>query len=245
MVEIKLLKQIDFSGCTFIEGFPGAGLVGPMAISYIVNKLSMDYVGYVDSELLPPLVSIHNDMPLPPVRLYYSKKYKMAALFAETSPNKEASIYHIADSLHEFIKENKFSMTISLSGVPVEKPDGDSVFGIVSLPKLSKTLDDAGIKKIGEGVATGISACLIMRAAIDSTSDINLLVQVNPEMIDPKYAELAIEKMNKILGIDIDVGELDKEAKEVEARVRDLLEKSKESPHDIDAQPSTVPSMYA
>ena len=57
--------------------------------------------------------------------------------------------------------------------------------------------------------------------------------------------ELAVEKINKILDIDIDVSELDKEAKEVEARIRDLLEKSKESPHDINAQPSTGPSMYA
>ncbi len=245
MVEIKLLKQVDLSKCTFIEGFPGAGLVGPMAISYIISKLSMEYIGYVDSELLPPLVSIHNDMPLPPVRLYYSKEHKIAALFAETSPNKEASIYHIADTIHKFIEENKFSMTISLSGIPVEKPDDSVVFGIVSVPKLSKVLDGADIKKIGEGVATGISACLIMRAAIEEESDINLLVQVNPEVIDPKYAEMAIEKINKILGIDIDVSELDKEAKEVEARIRDLLQKSKEAPHDIDSPQPQGPSMYA
>ena len=245
MAEIRLLKQVDLSGCTLIEGFPGAGLVGPMAISYIISKLSMDYIGYVDSELLPPLVSIHNDMPLPPVRLYYSKKYKMAALFAETSPNKEASIYHIADILYRFIKDSKFSMTISLSGVPVEKPDNDTVFGIVSTPKLGKVLDDAGVKKIGEGVATGISACLIMKAAIDGTSDINLLVQVNPEMIDPKYAELAIKRINKILNINIDVSELEKEAKEVETRIRNLIQKSNEAPHDLGSEPATGPSMYA
>ncbi|EQD45537.1 protein containing DUF75 [mine drainage metagenome] len=245
MTEIKLLKQVDFSGYTFIEGFPGAGLVGPMAISYIISKLSLDYVGYVDSELLPPLVSIHDDMPLPPVRLYHSKKYKIVALFAETIPNKEAAIYHIADTLNEFIKKGNFSLTISISGVPVEKPNGEDVYGIVSTPKLSKVLDGAGIKKIGEGVATGIGACLIMKAAIDNRDDISLLVQVNPEMIDPKYAELAIKKVNKILGIDIDVSELDKEAKEVEARIRDLLQKSKQTPQGIDTPPPVGPSMYA
>ena len=54
MIEIKLTREIDFAGATLIEGFPGIGLVGPMAISYIIDKLEMKYIGYFESEDFPP-----------------------------------------------------------------------------------------------------------------------------------------------------------------------------------------------
>ena len=42
MIEIKLVKDVDMKGATLIEGFPGIGLVGPMAVSYIIDKLNME-----------------------------------------------------------------------------------------------------------------------------------------------------------------------------------------------------------
>ena len=44
MINIKIFKKKDLKNYTLIEGFPGLGLVGPMAISYIIEKLGMDYI---------------------------------------------------------------------------------------------------------------------------------------------------------------------------------------------------------
>jgi hypothetical protein len=41
-----------------------------MAISYMIDKLQMKYVGYLESESFPPLVSIHKSEPMPPIRVY-------------------------------------------------------------------------------------------------------------------------------------------------------------------------------
>ena len=86
-----------------------------------------------------------------------------------------------------------------------------------------------GINKVGEGVATGISSLIITQSTLDNLLDFNLLIPVNPDIIDPKYAELAIQSINKILNIDINISELDKEAKIVESKIKDLVKKSKES----------------
>ena len=66
MINIKILKKKDLKGYTLIEGFPGLGLVGPMAISYIIDKLGMEYIGYLESDDFPPLISIHHKTPMPP-----------------------------------------------------------------------------------------------------------------------------------------------------------------------------------
>ena len=42
MIEIKLFKNYNLSGYTLIDAFPGIGLVGPMAGSYMIEKLEME-----------------------------------------------------------------------------------------------------------------------------------------------------------------------------------------------------------
>ena len=66
--------------------------------------------------------------------------------------------------------------------------------------------------------------------------------------MDPINAEKAIKGLNKILDINIDLTELDKEAKEVESNIKEMLKKVKDS-HDNYAASDNVseqgPSMYA
>lgn len=242
MIEIKLFKKIELDGCTFLEGFPGTGLVGPMSISYMVNKLQLEYVGYIKSDLFPPLVSIHKDTPMPPLRFYYSKKNSLLLLFAESGPSSEKSIYEISDAIYNFLKEKKIKKIISISGIPTQNPNNFDVFAVASTKELSEKIQKLGLKPIGEGVAAGVSAVIMMNAAIDNIDDINILVQVNPQIIDPRYAEIAINSLNKLLNMNIDVVELDKEAKMVEDKVKELLKKSKETREGV--IPESDPNMY-
>ncbi len=245
MIEIKTLKKVDMTGCTFIEGFPGAGLVGPMSISYMVNKLGMDYIGYIVGTAFPPLVSIHGDVPLPPCRLYYSKKYRIVALFAEANVVSETAIYEMSEKLRDFIKAGKMSQIISLSGVPVENPNNQDVFALASKKGTVDRLKGFGMKSIGEGVAAGIGALMLMYASMDGMDDVNILVPVNPQMIDPRYAELAIKSINKLLKLNIDTDELEKEASVVEERIKSILKKSKETKDGVNGSKEAGPSMYA
>ena len=245
MIEIKMLKDADFKGFTFIEGFPGTGLVGPMAISYIIDKLGLSYVGYIDSEEFPPLVSVHGGTPMKPVRLYYSDKYKVCTVFAEFAIPVNA-IYALSDAVYSFIKKNKFGMVVSIGGIPQNAPSSTTAFAIASTPKTQKLAKDSGLSLISDGVSIGVSALLLSNAAMDSLDDIDVLVPVSNEIIDPKYAELAIIALNKMMKLSIDIADLEKEAKEVEAKIKDLMKKGKDT-HDTYKKvvSDTSPSMYA
>ena len=107
-------------------------------------------------------------------------------------------------------------------------------------------LKKAGINIISEGVATGISAMLMINATSEKVRDTNLLVQVDQSIVDPKYAEIAIKSLNKILDLKIDITELDKEAKAIEAKIRDVIKKNRESHESFkEATDAAGPSMYA
>ncbi|MDE1856492.1 MAG: proteasome assembly chaperone family protein [Candidatus Micrarchaeota archaeon] len=231
MIEVRLFKDANLKGATFIEGFPGVGLVGPMAISYMVEKLEMEYVGYIQSNQFPPIISVHDNVPMPPVRIYYSERSKLVTIFAEFAIPLELT-YEMAEIVYRFIKDQKLSKIISIGGVPVQLSTGKQLqgFAIASTPALVKEAQTAGLKPVGDGVSTGIGALIITKAAFEGTvPDINVLVPVDPGIIDPKYAELAIKNINKLLKLNIDTTALEKEAKEVEAKLREIIEKNRQT----------------
>ncbi len=252
MIEIKLIKKIDLEGYTLIEGFPGIGLVGPMAISYMVDKLDVDYCGYIESDKFPPLVSIHKGKPMPPVRLYVSKKNKFVFIFAEFSIPVDL-VFELSESISKFVVANKLDRIISIGGTPYPKDvtnsnekDKNLIFGIASSDSLTKEIEKAGVESINEGVASGISALLLSNSMTKGINDLTLLVPVNPEIIDPKYAEVAIMAINKLLHLDIDITDLEKEAQSVEAKIKDLIKKNKETHETLKkVTDATGPSMYA
>lgn len=245
MININLFDKLDLKGATFIEGFPGIGLVGPMAISYIIDKLGMDYVGFLESKDFPPLVSIHNNKPMPPIRIYFSKKLKIISIFAEF-PIPINMISEISDDIYDFLQSNGISKIVSIGGLPVQNPSKNMVYTVTSNEKALAEATKAGMKPVPDGVSAGVSALLLLKASRGNISSTNILVPLNQAIIDPGNAEVAILAINKLMNLKIDVDDLDKEAKAVEAKIREILTKSQETHEGLKKSSSGAgPSMYA
>ena len=247
MISIKIRGKANLKGYTLLEGFPGAGLVGPMAISYIVEKLKMKYTGFIESDDFPPLIAIHGDMPMPPVRIYADDKTKIVTILAEFAIPIDVT-YKLTDKIYEFVKANGIAKIISIGGIPSPQASIESgnVFAIASNDAMKKEVQRAGLKPVGEGVATGVSALMLINAVTEGLPDISVLVPVDPNILDPKYAELAIKNVNKLVKLNVDVSELEEEAKEVESKIKDLLKRNKEV-QDVHKKviDEAGPSMYA
>lgn len=247
MMEIKLFKNYNLEGYTLIDAFPGIGLVGPMAGSYMIEKLRMEQIGYIDSDTFPPIAAIHEGVPMFPARLYMDKGYKIIVAMSEfVIP--ATSVYLLSRELLAFIRKSAIARVISISGMPSQKPS-DTIFVTSPNPDVMKKAGKLGLKPIEAGVVAGVGAVLMTNAYQYNVTSMNILIEVNPQIMDPKYAELAITGLNKIIDIDVDLKDLDAEAKEVESKIKDMLKKTKESPEHYnkaaDATGGAGPSMYA
>jgi uncharacterized protein len=248
MIEIKTFKKVDMKGYSFIEGFPGIGLVGPMSVSYIIDKLGMEYIGYMESPNFPPLISIHKSEPMPPIRLYYSKQNKIATIFAEFAVPLDL-VYELSDTIYSFLKANGMSRIYSISGTPIPTDataQQKAPYAVASKQSLLKSAVSSGLQPIREGVSTGVGAVLLSRSSIDGFDNINVMVPVQQGILDPIYAQVAIKSLNKLMMLDIDTSDLEKEAQAVETKIREIISKHKES-HDSYKKSvgASGPSMYA
>jgi uncharacterized protein len=247
MIEIKLTKDYNLSGYTLIEGFPGLGLVGPMTNSYMIEKLKMEYIGYIDGDIFPPIATIHDGKPMFPIRLYKDDKYRIIVVIAEFAVP-STSISFLAEELLGFIRKNKIGQIISVGGIPVQKIS-KNIYGTASNDASIKKLKDAGITPINEGVVAGVSALLLTRCTSYKIPAISVLVPVIATVMDPKYAEMAILGLNKLINMDIDTEELEEESKEVQEKVKELLKNAKETHQEyknaLDMASGEGPSTYA
>ncbi|MDE1827933.1 MAG: proteasome assembly chaperone family protein [Candidatus Micrarchaeota archaeon] len=244
MIEIKISKDVKLKGYTLIEGFPGAGLVGPMANSYIIEKLDMEYIGHIECDVFPPIAAVHGGVAMFPVRIYRDEKYKLVVIISEFTIPTDV-IYQLGNELINFIRKQGISLVVSIGGMPTPKPSG-LAYGIATTKQLTDKLKSAKIAPISEGVVAGVSALLLANSMEFGIPVIDVLVQVDPTVMDPEYAVVAIENVKKIINMNISVEELDKEAKLVEARVKDILKKARDSHESYkNAVDATGPSMYA
>ncbi len=245
MISLKLFQEQDLTDYTLIEGFPGSGLVGPMANSYMIEKLQMEYVGYIDSDSFLPIVAVHANKPMYPVRIYKDDKYKLVLIIAEfTIP--VPIMRELTDEILDFVRKRGISKIISIGGMPSQKIE-DKAFAITSNDQMLKKLKSLGIDTVEEGVVAGVSGLLLLRSAQLKIPVVDLLVPVDPQIMDPKYAEIAIINLKKLVNITINTDELEDESKEVQAKVHDMLKKAKYSHDELDKVGSedTGPSMYA
>ncbi len=244
MLQIKLTDKEDLSGYTLLEVFPGVGLVGAMAGSYIIEKLEMENIGRIESDLFPQITAVHNAVPMFPSRVYKSDKFKLVLFMAEFSMP-PGVIYPLSQEILSFARKYQIKRIVSVGGLPSQKPSG-VIYITSSDQAVLKDASNLGIKPIEDGVIAGISASLLAYSNEYEIPTMDILVEVNPAIMDPKYAEIAITGLNKLLGIEIDLSELHKEAKIVDAKIRELLKKVKEHQQQMaPEQPSTDQSMYA
>lgn len=246
MIQIKLSKEQKLKGYTLLEAFPGMGLVGAMAGSYIIEKLKMENIGRIDSDGFPAITAIHGTMPLSPARIYKSDEYKLILFMSEFAIPPQL-VYQLSQEMLSFSRKYEIGKIISVGGLPMQKPT-NKIYVASADQNLLKSAVKLGITPIEEGIIAGISASLLLYSKEYNIPSFDILVEVNPAIMDPKYAEVAIAGLNKLVGIDIDLKELHKEAVLVETKIKDMLKKMREHqqppPGTEPAQPSDQ-SMYA
>ncbi len=243
MIQIKLYGDQSLKGYTLLEVFPGIGLVGAMAGSYIIEKLKMENIGRIESESFPPITAIHNATPMFPARIYKSEESKIVLFMAEFSMPPQ-SVYQLSQEMLSFSRKYGITRIVSVGGLPSQKPT-NRIYVASSNKDIMKAALKSGIQPVQEGIIAGVSASLLAYGADYKIPVMDILVEVNPQIMDPKYAETAITGLNKLLGINIDLNELHKEAKLVEAKIREMLNKVKDHQQAYPPQPPTDQSMYA
>ncbi|MEM4137804.1 MAG: PAC2 family protein [Candidatus Anstonellaceae archaeon] len=242
-IEFVLFKNIKLKNPIIIQGFPGAGLVGTMSSLYLVEKLNMELVGYIQSSKFPPIAAIHRGKPHFPARIYASKKHNLIIILSEfVIPTH--FIFYLAEQIYLLAKKLKAKKIISLGSIlkKEEEQIADKIYAVVSTSNLAKELEKNNIHVIKEGVTTGVSSFLLSKGAIDNFEVISLLSNSSNSSLDLMACYNLLSKLKNYLDLDIDLKDLELDAKKMEEQMEKIAQKIQNE--QMVADKDREPSMY-
>lgn len=211
-------RPLSSEGSAILIGFPGSGLVGSIALSYMVDKLGFDSIGTMTSKYFPPMAMMSEGIISVPVRIY--EKDKFVAILADI-PIHPQICYEVSNAILDWLKPFKISEVVTLAGIITNEPEKRVFCVATDKPLLSRLGESAIMLPIGS--ISGIASSLLTECKIRGIPGIGLLGEtINAP--DPRAAAGAIQVLNALYDLEVDTEGLIEQAEEIEAQMHRLSE---------------------
>ncbi|MBI4143321.1 PAC2 family protein [Candidatus Woesearchaeota archaeon] len=215
----------------FIEGLPGIGNVGKVAVDFLIDELKAKKLYEITSYTFPHSVFVNEDnlVELPIVEVFYKqfsgKKPDLLLLGGDVQPIDEISSYEFSENILDIVEKLEGKEIITLGGI-----------GLADIPKKPKVYCTANTKKIIEkyksdlvsnklygivGPIVGVSGLLLGLATRRNMDAISFLAETygHPMYLGIKGAKEILNILNKKLELNIDINKLDREIKDIESEI--------------------------
>ena len=230
----KLYKPI------FIEGLPGIGNVGKVAVDFLIDEFKAKKLYEIYSYTFPHSVFVNEDnlVELPIVEIFYKQfsgnKPDLLLLGGDVQPIDEISSYEFSERVLDIVEKFNGKEVITLGGI-----------GLAEIPKKPKVYCTGNSKKIIDryksdlvssklygvvGPIIGVSGLLLGLASRRDIEAISFLAETygHPMYLGIKGAKEILRVLDKKLNLKIDINKLDNEIKDIESQLMKKTEQLSE-----------------
>jgi uncharacterized protein (TIGR00162 family) len=217
-----------------IEGLPGVGNVGKLAAEHMVDQLKGIKFIEMYSKHFPPqvLVSDSGTIRLVSNEFFYIQRPDAAndivVLVGDYQGLTPDGQYELSDKVLQISKELGVKKIFTLGGYGlgrmIEKP---RVLGAATDSDLVEEMKNVGVVfskgEPGSGIV-GASGLLLGLGNLYDMKCICLMGETSGYFVDPKAAQSVLEILSKVLGIEIDLTDLEDKAQQIDAITSKLRE---------------------
>ena len=239
-MEIKELGSRISKPC-IIVGVPEVGLVGTIACSYLVEQLKLEARGYIDSDLVPQVMVVHDSVPTYPIQIFGGEG--IIVVLSEVPLSTKLSL-ELAKELSRWARAREAKVVIGVSGAPSRKREESqgeakpTVVGVSNDDRALKGLKALGALPFEEGAITGFYASLVKYCTLNEQANVTLLGESMLEFPDPAAAASVIDVLSGIIPMKVDTGPLLKESEEIRMRTRELMQQTQQAAQQTGGSPS-------
>ncbi len=220
--EVYEIKKTVLKSPIIFAGFVGAGLVGPLSVGYVIDKLKMEEIGYLRSRHLPPSTVFMQGRLRHPFRFYANNDGTICAIICEITLQMEG-LYDIISTILDWAEEKGSHEIVILDGVASATHD-DKAF-CAAEDDLCRVMENNNIKMIPQGFITGVAGGILNECLVRRIQGVTLLVKASDKKPDPLAAATLVDAVNRAYQMSIDTTELRKKKKRLGADFKELSEK--------------------
>jgi len=240
-------KKPKLKNPILIEGLPGIGNVGKLAVEHLIDKVKAVKFAELYSKDFPPQVFINTDGTVKLVNneFYYwkAKKKKQRDLILLTGDYQGLSShgqYELVETILDIVEELGAKEMFTLGGYglghEIREPKVLCATTDDSLTKQMKKYGAVFKKNEPGGGIVGASGLLLGLGKLRGFKGTCFMGETPGYLVDPKSAKAVLKILMKITNIDINLSELEKKAKEIEHiahQLREMENISKEKTDDL------------
>ncbi len=216
----------DLKRPILIEGLPGVGNVGKIAVDFLCDALKAVKFGTIYSENFPPQVTLDDQCVIQPAcnELYYIKDLNgrdVIFLRGDCQGSTPEGQYIICEDVTtEVLLKLDVSYIYTLGGYGTgAMVDTPRVLGAVSDAKLKTKLEEHGVVfSPGEPAAgiVGASALFIMFGKMYGIDSACLMGETSGYFVDHKSAAAVLQVLESILGVTLDKKDLEEKSHQID-----------------------------
>ena len=244
--EIIRTEEVVLKDAILLEGLPGVGNFGKLASMHLIEELKAKKCMEIYSSHFPPQVLIDEDgiVNLVNNELYYyngkGKERDLLFLVGEYQGMDSSGQYELCQKLIDLVKDMGVTTIYTLGGYGLGKlvPE-PRVLGAATSADIVKSFKKAGVEFIdgepGAGIV-GASGLLLGLGKLQGIHGGCLMGETSGYMVDPKSASIVLKSLQKLLGIKIDLSELEERAKQVDSitnQLKDIDTNEKQESPDV------------
>ena len=219
--EVYEIKKTVLKSPIIFAGFVGAGLVGPLSVGHIIDKLKMEEIGYLRSRYLPPSTVFIQGRLRHPFRLYSNNDGTLCAIICEiTLP---FGLHDIVSTILNWAEKNGSHEIVILDGVAAATHDNKAF--CAAEEDLCRVMESNDIKMIPQGFITGVAGGLLNECLVRKIQGVTLLVKASEKGADPLAAATLVEAVNRAYNMNIDTTDLRKYKKKIGVDFKELSDK--------------------
>lgn len=228
-----------------IEGLPGIGNAGKIAVDFLVEKLKAKKLYNVFSYYLPHSVFVNEDnlVELPKIELYYKKSKNnrdMLFLVGDTQPVDEPSCYAFCRKVLSVVSEYGCKEVMTLGGIGLKELNEDPRLYITGTSKeiVKKYSTDNVLTDLygTVGPIVGVSGILVALSRLKGQEGIAILGETlaHPMFVGIKTSKVMLSYISKVVGFRISLKELDSEIEHLEKELKAVgeLEEIQKTSHE-------------
>ncbi|TRO54203.1 proteasome assembly chaperone family protein [Candidatus Bathyarchaeota archaeon] len=225
---IKEFSEIQPNNPVLIEGLPGLGLVGKIALRYLIKQLKAKKIAYLYSPHFPYFVLVNKKGNVRLLRgaFYYYQNPKGNDIILFTGDSQSQTIegqYEIADRMLDFSEKHHVKTIATIGGYRMEPKEKPKVFiAATNQDILQKALQSGATLSTAGSPIVGTAGLILGLSKFKKIEALCLLGETRGYLPDPLAAKSVLEVLKLTFNFDLDLKNLDDEIAKAETMVAKL-----------------------
>jgi uncharacterized protein (TIGR00162 family) len=207
---LKEFVEIQPNNPILIEGLPGLGLVGKIALRYMVKQMKPKKIAYLYSPHFPYFVLVNRKGNVRLLRgvFYYHKNPKGNDLILFTGDSQSQTIegqYEIADQILNFSEKHNVKTIATIGGYRMEPKEKPKVYiAATSQEILDRSVKAGATLSTSGSPIVGTAGLILGLARFKKIDALCLLGETRGYLPDPLSAKSVLEVLRGTFNFDLD-----------------------------------------